>query len=550
MHGTAPKRLGIMFFLLAVLSGEVFASGVTVRLNKASFAPGDLMEVSVGVQASEIPAAEADLYLVLGTPDGHLYSVLADGSLGEADSISPALREWAVTTVPETRVVGVTLPAVVSPGTYTWYLALCPPGSDPVASGMWLGSDAASAVVGEFEVVQSRMQRESDPEVSADHLTALVAGNTRFALGLYKELASAEGNLFFSPYSISLALAMTYAGARGETATQMAGTLGFTLAQGDMHRAFNALDQALATRGQGASGQDGEGFRLNIANSIWGQRGYPFLPDFLDTLAGNYGAGLRLLDFESAPEAGRITINEWVSAETEGKIQDLIPEGTINAATRLVLTNAIYFNAAWQYPFDRADTKDGAFRLPGDGEVSVPMMSGTEMLPYCAGDGYQAVEIPYDGGELSMLVLLPEAGRFGEIETSLTPEMLETVILGLQVQNVRLAMPRFDFLSPVGLKDVLAAMGMTDAFVPGLADFSGMDGSRDLFVMDCIHKAFVAVDEAGTEAAAATAVIVGLTALPTPPVEFSADRPFLFLIRDRATGTVLFMGRVLDPSGP
>ncbi|MBM3175326.1 MAG: serpin family protein, partial [Chloroflexi bacterium] len=213
------------------------------------------------------------------------------------------------------------------------------------------------------EVVQSEKQRITSPNVNQADQAALVDGNNAFALDTYQVIRKAEGNLFFSPYSISLALAMTYAGARGTTAQQMANTLHFTLPQEQLHPAFNSLDTELSQRGQGAKGKDEKGFRLNIVNAIWGQKGYKFLPEFLDTLAQNYGAGLRTLDFKQASEASRITINDWVSQQTEGRIKDLIPKGAIDPLTRLVLTNAIYFNAAWQFPFKKESTKDGAFHL-------------------------------------------------------------------------------------------------------------------------------------------------------------------------------------------
>ncbi|MBN2187622.1 MAG: serpin family protein, partial [Dehalococcoidia bacterium] len=276
------------------------------------------------------------------------------------------------------------------------------------------------------------------------------------------------------------------------------------------------------------------------------QEGYEFLSEFLDVLAENYGAGLRPLDFASAPEESRITINDWVSDQTEGRIEDLIPQGLINALTRLVLTNAIYFNAAWQYPFEEAATVDGTFHVLGGGEVTVPMMRQTESFSYAEGDGYQAVELPYDGRELSMVILLPEAGQFNDFEDSLDVRQVEAIVKDLESGRVALTMPKFEFESSFGLKESLAAMGMPVAFSGG-ADFSGMTGNRDLFIADVVHKAFVSVDEAGTEAAAATAVIMQLTAMPEEPVEVTIDRPFIFLIRDIETGAILFVGRVANP---
>lgn len=403
--------------------------------------------------------------------------------------------------------------------------------------------------------VQSDKERVLSPHVDDAELAELVNGNQAFALDLYRFLkdgssGKASGNLFYSPYSISLALAMTYAGAHGETEREMAKTLHFTLPQDHLHPAFNRLDLELAQRGQGAEGKDEGGFRLHIVNAIWGQQGTQFLDDFLDTLAENYGAGLRLLDFRRNPETARVTINDWVSEQTEGKIEDLIPPGAIDTLTRLVLTNAIYFNAAWAESFDKDMTTDGPFyRLDGS-QVTVPMMKQQTSFRYAEGEGYQAVELPYDGYGLSMVILLPAAEEFATFEEGLDAERLNTILQDLSRHEVVLTMPRFEMTSDFSLAQVLTAMGMPAAFSDS-ADFSAMTGGRDLFIGDVIHKAFVSVDEEGTEAAAATAVIMeAMAAMPEPerPIEVTVDHPFIFLIRDIQTGTILFLGRVVDPS--
>jgi serine protease inhibitor len=412
----------------------------------------------------------------------------------------------------------------------------------PVIASIQLTQPAAG------EVLQSDKGRITSPNVTQSEQALLVEGNTAFAFELYQALKGNGGNLFYSPYSISLALAMTYAGASGETAQQMADTLHFMLGQDELHPAFNWLDAELAKRGQGAAGKDGKGFRLNIANAIWGQQGYEFLPVFLDVLAENYGAGLRILDFMTETEKSRVAINDWVSDETEGRITDLIPQGAIDELTRLVLTNAIYFNAAWKYPFNEKATANGPFYLLDGGQVIVPMMKQTESFGYTECAGYQAVELPYDGDELSMVILLPASGNFGAFEGGLQAQQVDAIINGLRNTQVTLTMPRFKFESQFGLKDTLAEMGMRDAFSPDDADFSGMTGNPELFISDVVHKAFVAVDEAGTEAAAATAVIVGTTSIPEPSVEVTIDHPFIFLIRDIQTGAILFVGRVLNPA--
>jgi serpin B len=411
----------------------------------------------------------------------------------------------------------------------------------PVIASIQLAQPAVA------EVLKSDKERITSPHVSTSEQASLVEGNSAFAFELYQALKGEEGNLFYSPYSISVALAMTYAGANGKTAQQMAATLQFLLEQERLHPAFNWLDAELAKRGQDAQGKDGEGFRLNIVNAIWGQKDYEFLPAFLDILAENYGAGLRILDFIAEAEKSRLAINDWVSDQTEGRIEDLIPQGAISELTRLVLTNAIYFNAAWEYPFNEDMTANGPFYLLNGEQVIVPMMRQTESFGYAEGEEYQAVELLYDGNELSMVILLPASGNFGAFEEGLQAQKVSDIIRNLQLTEVALTMPKFEFDSEFSLKDTLAEMGMRDAFSPEDADFSGMTGNPELFISDVVHKAFVAVDEAGTEAAAATAVIVGTTSMPEPLTEVTIDRPFIFLIRDIETGAILFVGRVLNP---
>jgi serpin B len=397
------------------------------------------------------------------------------------------------------------------------------------------------------ELLKSDKERIISPDVSTSEQALLVEGDSAFAFELYQALKGKEANIFYSPYSISLALAMTYAGAGSETAQQMADTLRFLLDQDRLHPAFNWLDAELASRGEGAAGKHGEGFRLNIVNAIWGQKDYSFLPDFLDVLAENYGAGLRILDFITETEQSRVAINKWVSDQTEGRIKDLIPQGAIDALTRLVLTNAIYFNAAWEHPFNKRMIADGPFYLLDGGQVIMPMMKQTEAFGYAEEEGCQALELLYDGGELSMVILLPEAGQFQAFEEGLQAEWVDAIINDLQLTGVTLTMPRFEFDSEFSLKYTLGEMGMPIAF-SGDADFSGMTGNRELFISDVVHKAFVSVDEAGTEAAAATAVIMPESGPPEPAVEVTIDHPFIFLIHDIETGAVLFVGRVLNPA--
>ncbi|HHC25502.1 MAG TPA: serpin family protein [Desulfobacterales bacterium] len=455
----------------------------------------------------------------------------------------------------------------------------------------------------ETEVLRSERSRELSPDVTDSDQRELVAGNNEFALDLYHTLRNQEGNLFYSPYSISLALAMTYAGARGETEQEMGTTCHFTLSRERLHPAFNALDTELAKRGGDAGGRDGssdlnqadsfpglsvgiteqdeevviiadeqdkggviitdelgreaeqdkeagtsdeKGFRLNIANSVWGQSGYSFMPDFLDVLAENYGAGMRLLDFAGVPEDSRVVINDWISENTEGRIEDMIPRGT--PLGPLVLTNAIYFNAAWESPFQEEITRDGDFHLTDGTDVTVPMMSRTGIVNYGEGGDYQAAELVYDGGETAMLIILPGEGRFGAFEDSLTAGRLDEITEELTFRSVAVSLPRFSYESEtLSLRGILSRMGMPTAFTWPGADFSGMDGTYNLFIGDVLHRGFISVDESGTEAAAATVVAMA-AGYPSPDVtEFTVNRPFIFFIRDISTNTILFTGRILNP---
>ena len=404
------------------------------------------------------------------------------------------------------------------------------------------------------EELRSHRDRDNSPPATRANLRDLVQGNNDFAFDLYRALSDEEGNLFYSPFSISQALAMTFAGARGETERQMANTLHYRLPQSNLHPAFNSLDRALASRGKDPRGTLKEGeakqyIRLNIANAVWGQHGYGFLPDFLDVLAENYGAGMRPMDFAGAPEESRVRINDWVAEETGDKVKNLLRPRTIEPNTRLVLTNAIYFNASWHWPFDRRQTKVGPFHLEGGGSVDVPMMTETsdDFYGYARGDGYQAVDVPYSWGEMSMTVLLPDGGALAELEDSLNADLLDRIMDDIEIDYVTLTMPLFKFESEFSLRDTLAGMGMPDAF-DLRADFSGMTGTKALVISHVVHKAFVSVDERGTEAAAATAGVGVLVALPgKDPIQVTVDRPFIFLIRDTATGTVLFIGRVMNP---
>ncbi len=386
----------------------------------------------------------------------------------------------------------------------------------------------------------SNTPRITEPDATDEDLRELASGNSSFAFDLYRKLGEEEGNIFFSPYSISTALAMTYGGAEGITEEEMADVLKFSLSEDRLHPSFNLLDQRLASYAE-----EDSTFSLHIVNALWGQVGYNFLPEFLEGLAANYGAGISLLDFSENPELCRETINEWVMEQTEGRIEDLIPRDILTTITRLVLTNAIYFNAQWLFQFDEMGTHDQTFNLIDGEQITVPMMNQTDHFPMATGNEYMAVELLYSNRRASMLVIVPDEGFFFEVEDRLGNDLIAEITGNLTDTDLYLSMPRFETVSEFQLEDVLSEMGMVSAFGMS-ADFSGMNGTLSLYIASVIHKAFVSVDENGTEAAAATAVVMqkvngGSSA------ELIIDRPFIYLIRDRGTGTILFIGRVLNP---
>lgn len=396
------------------------------------------------------------------------------------------------------------------------------------------------------QLVGSNLARITDQPAPADELARLTDDNADFAFALFGALDGRDSNLFVSPHSISTALAMLYAGARGDTARQMAHALHFGLDPSRLDTAFNTLDLALASRADNPSPSGGEPFRLTVANQLWGQQGYEFLPAYLDLLALHYGANLRLLDFVTDPEAARFVINDWIAERTEDRIPELLSAGSVDTLTVLVLTNAIYFRASWASPFDVDETSEGPFLLLDGTQIEVPTMRQVLDTGYAAGDGWAAVELSYVGAELSMVLLVPDAGTFDAFQASLDGSRVRSILASLELRNVALSLPRFTMRSQPALKAALMELGMRDAFGTN-ADLSGIDGTRELYVDDVVHEGYVSVDETGTEAAAATAVIIGRTTLASPAT-LTADRPFVFLIRDVPTGAILFVGRVVDPS--
>jgi len=369
----------------------------------------------------------------------------------------------------------------------------------------------------------------------------VVKGNNELALDLYAQLRSQEGNLFFSPNSISTALAMTYTGARGQTAEEMKKTLHFSLEQDRLPGAFASLVKELIGENQKRA------YQLHVANALWGQKGHPFLADYLKVTHDSYGAGLREVDF-AASEAARRTINDWVEKQTNDKIKDLIPSGVLDVDTRLVLTNAIYFKGNWARPFKKSQTRDDAFFVAADKKVTVPLMNDRADFKYLDQAEFQALELPYEGKDLSMVVLLPrKVGDLAGFEEHLTAAKLAEWLPKMQSREVAVTLPKFKMTVKFELQDILARMGMPSAFDPDKADFSRMDGQKDLFISAVIHKAYVDVNEEGTEAAAATAVVAKHEAMIQVPPAFRADHPFVFAIRDNRNGSILFLGRVVNP---
>jgi serpin B len=406
---------------------------------------------------------------------------------------------------------------------------------------VWLVSACGSTVQ---PIVQSSSETTvpgaTAPEGS---VASVVTGNNNFAFDVYRALSSREDqkgkNLFLSPFSISSALAMTYAGARSETEAQMARVMHFELKQSRLHPAFSAL----LARMQGK-----EGYQLSIANALWPQKEYPFRDDFMRTGTVSYQGGIQALDYQTNTEGSRQIINQWVEQKTQDKIKELIPPGALNQLTRLVLTNAIYFKGKWDKQLNTANTAPVVFWLNGTETVMVPMMSQTERVSYFQNDTLQMLELPYAGKELSMVVLLPERNlRIGNLELMLSATTVERWMSSMTQQEVRVNLPRFKTTCSYDLSSELIKMGMTDAFNPSKADFSAMTAKDSLYISQVLHKTFVEVNEEGTEAAAATAVVVRVRGTTPLGYQFRADRPFIYLIRDRTTGCILFLGRVMNP---
>jgi serpin B len=407
-----------------------------------------------------------------------------------------------------------------------------------------LASSASPALAeGDVGVAQADVPRAPVSRSDAREAGAAIEA---FGLDLYRALSPGQTNLVFSPTSIALALAMARAGAQGQTAAEM-DTVMHDLAS-DGHAGYlAALDQALASRNRTSTDDSGQELpvTLRIANAPFAQEGMPLEAAYLETLAARYGAGLRLVDYVSATEDARQAINAWVDKRTEQRIPELLVEGVLTPATRLTLVNAIYLKAPWQTPFSEGATEAGTFTRADGSTVEVPFMSTSASLPYASGDGWRAVELPYLGGSLAMTLILPD--DLAGFEQTLTPDGLAAITSSLIDTQVALALPRFGIESKSELATILGAMGMPTAFTDA-ADFSGITTAEQLAISNVIHQANIDVDEKGTEAAAATAVVMRESAIVADGVSVRLDRPFLFAVRDVPTGAILFLGRVGDPS--
>jgi serine protease inhibitor len=381
-----------------------------------------------------------------------------------------------------------------------------------------------------------------------NNINEAVAGNSNFAFDLYNKLRNdpnttkPKGDLFFSPYSISTALAMTYAGARGETEKQMAVALHFTLPNKNLHHAIGTLQKQLV------QDDKSRGYQIFLANALWGQKDKPVLKEFLNLTEDYYRADFSQLDFKNETEKSRQIINHWVEENTKEKIKDLIPPGGVDSATVLVLTNAIYFKGEWKNIFEKRYTRHKDFTVSATEKVKVDMMNITERFKGYQDKKLQIVELPYKGDELSMVVLLPwEIEGIKELEKTLTAESLNTLLSKMKIGQIEIYLPKFKInWGTFPLKKVLVELGMRDAFDEGekMADFSGIDGTGKIWIKNVFHKAFIEVNEEGTEAAAGTGGVItsGLY------MDFRADHPFIFIIKDNRTGSILFMGRVMNPA--
>lgn len=403
--------------------------------------------------------------------------------------------------------------------------------------------DATPSTPG-IEFVSASVDRAApDPAAAAEAASVVNA----LGVDLYAKVRDTEGNLALSPYSIAVALSMARAGADTVTATEMDAVL-HAQAVLDLAAGFGSLDAALAERPAVFPVPEGDALELELSfgNAVWPQVDFPFEDAYLELLARHYGAGVQAVDYAGDTEGARQAINGWVADQTKDRIPELIPAGVLSGLTRLVLTNAVYLKAPWLHPFDSGGTADGPFALLDGSTVQVPLMRVTDGFGHATGPGWEAIGLPYMGEELAMIVAVPDPGTFEQFETDFDADSIAEIAGALEQRQVRLRLPSWEFRTQIGLNQPLKDLGMVTAFSDD-ADFSGLSPEA-LAITDVLHEAFIAVDEDGTEAAAATAVVIGETSAPEEPLEVTVDRPFLFWIVDQPTGAVLFLGRVTDPT--
>lgn len=407
--------------------------------------------------------------------------------------------------------------------------------------------DASSGAAASVKEARSALKHDTAPNVASAEIAEVTRGDAAFGLDVYKQLVtggSKDTNLFFSGHSVSRAFAMLWGGARGTTAADIAKTFHFTLPPEKVHAAMNRVALDLASRSaDGGAGSDGKGFRLALNNSFWGEQTTKWESPYLDLLAVNYDAGIKLVDFAGAAESARTKINLWTEEKTEKRIKDLLPTGSLDQSTRFVLVNTVYFNAAWASEFVPTTSP---FASPG-GSSNVPAIQQTsDEFRHAATDDAEAVAIPYEGNKLEMIVVVPK--ELEAFEAKLDGALFESITGALAPANVDLTMPKLKIEGEtISLKEQLSALGLSNIF--GGGDFTGMSTSTPLTIDDVYHQAFVKIDEKGTEAAAATAIVGRETSAPVdPPKKVVVDKPYLFFIRDVPTGAVLFTGRVVAPS--
>ena len=383
-------------------------------------------------------------------------------------------------------------------------------------------------------------KEEQLPQLPNGQADVAATAVNEFAFDLYRELALKDGNLFFSPTSVSTALAMTWAGTHGETAREMSQTLHLGASRDQVLADYSLLLNSLAS--------SDSTFTLNVANRLWGQKNYPFESRYLAEIKSYFGGGFEACDFQSSAEREITKINQWVAERTEEKILDLMPAGSLNTNSRLVLTNAVYFYGQWKYPFPEKRTQDEVFNTAGGIQVNTPTMKLNKRLPYFADKKLAMVSLPYQGEELEFLIVLPhEPQGLDQVSKSLNTATLQSNISAMTRKEVDVWLPKLNLDQSIDMKSTLQKMGLKKVFNENEADFSHMTEKPGLFVSSVVHKSYLMVDEQGTEAAAATGITIGVTSMPAPPTMFVADHPFLFFILQKSSGAILFMGRFEQP---